>query len=812
MPPKVNIHKDNQILISLAVRSKLISTRQEQEILSILIEIYNVDPDYQVVELFKEKKILTQEKIKFLFALKNQLKIKMLDKRFGEIGVSNRFVSPENVEKALNLQDTFFRERQKSKKIGDILVETKKMSQANRAAILLTQDRIEDNLLEQSIYEIATTEIEKMTINKRLGAVAVKNGFISIEQLNQALRLQKQEFASGKKRYLGEILKELFKLNENDILFILKIQQQIEIDLLSLEKAVKRYKSEINSGKRLNELFDFTISKNKMEAYVLRKKEDFEEITLSHFHNWLKLNGIRFGVISDEIIKTFLSDSEIGDKFKIAEGKPFTKSVDEKVQLYFNNTSLNSGNQEQDAKNFVKKGTNLAETSKYQLGETGSDVMGNSVSPPEPKITNLMCGPGVSRKGLSFIALQDGIPLLFNQRTIMIKPYLEKREQILYTGHIQNDTKEIYNDIKLKVEGNISSDGIVNCHDLSILGNVIGIVDATGDVNVRGKIGENESFIDTSEYHTIVWAGGNIKASKNIYQAKVIASKEITAPKSDVFYSELYAMDTILLNNVHSSLELPSILQIGSIPNFKIDAINRRIDEETSVLRTLQKQDEIDVLDLNLRKKIEIQNEYLERQNILNYLIKICDVAEVKHIISLEQKIQIYEPSNEFDESAESLALLLNEEDTVTYLDKILSQVKELDLEKQKQHLARQVADVSNLYQAAINNTERYTAEHQARYKFIMKKVTQNQSKVTKQKQKIEKLITQKDYLLSQKKPPDLSISPMIRVKNMVEKNTIIKGRQSSMVINETVYGVRIREVKDLKTDTHKILIDGYYD
>ena len=43
------------------------------------------------------------------------------------------------------------------------------------------------------------------------------------------------------------------------------------------------------------------------------------------FRNWLNLNGIRFGLVSNKLIKVFLSDSETGDRFKNSPGRlPFT--------------------------------------------------------------------------------------------------------------------------------------------------------------------------------------------------------------------------------------------------------------------------------------------------------------------------------------------------------------------------------------------------------------------------------------------------------------------------------------------------------
>lgn len=814
----IDTQRENQQLISLAVKCKMITAIQEQALLSRLIEIYQKDPGYSVVTILRESRFLTQEKIDSLLALRSHLKMKMLDKRFGEIGISNRFITPKHVENALRVQDAYFKENRTSKKIGDILVEKRAMSQADKTAILLTQDRIQDDLLEQAIYDIAATEMEQVTINKRFGAIAVKYGFISIEQLNQALRIQRKGAESKKKkRYLGEILQELFHLTEEDILFILKTQQQIEKERLSLEKAVTLYKSEINSNKRFNELFEFTFSADKMSAFIHRKKESFEKMKSGHFHNWLKLNGIRFGLASNAMIKAFLSDSEIGDRLKIAKGQPSTPQTDETVQFHFQikSSTDNDGNGQKTApsktKRQVKKGTIIAKISPHKRGKPGTNVMGHPVFPPEPRMHILMCGKGVIKKGGYFIAGQDGIPVLSNERTLFIEPCNQIRETRVLTGHIEVDTKEAYNDVNLKVEGNIGTGGAVACHHLSISGNVTGRVDAAGNINIKGQIGENESYIDTSNYRTMIISGANLKASKDIIQAEIVASQSVIAPGANVYSSQIHAMETIVLNTVHSSPEHPSILEIGHIPNFKADAVNRLIDQKITVLRALQKQDELDELALKLQNYLNAQDNYLKQKQIFTYLLNVCNADELKHIPLLEQKIQLYEPSCDTDPEKNG-DVLSNSVYAQAFMDQEIQQIKGLSIDQQKKHLSRRRAEVCNMYRAATGSTERYKAEYKARKKHIHKKVSKKLREIDQQKQEIRALMIQKDFHLLHKPPDSLCLDPMIRVKNMIEKDTIIKGTHSSMVIKNSIYGVKIRQVKETITGTYEITIEGYYD
>ncbi len=813
MSGKIEIQKENQNLIALAVKCKFITADQEQEVLSYLIEHSQQDPNISAVKVFLEKGILPKDKIEFLFELRRHLKRKMLDRRFGELGVTNRFVSSQSVEDALELQNTYFKQNKKSKKIGDILIEQKKITQANKTAILLTQNRIQDHLLEQAMQEIATSEIEKMTINMRFGAIAVKKGLITIDQLNQALKFQKKESASGKeKRYLGEILQDFFSLSKEDVLYILKIQKEIEKKRLCLEKALLNYNSEINTNKRLNELFKLSISEDKMKAYVHRVKDSFEQISLNHFHNWLKLNSIKFGLQSEKAIEVFLNDSEAGESLKIAKGVLPSPGEDEKIEFFFDlDSSLDEAPHQDVPHPVVKKGDILAVVTPPKPGKTGMNVQGHPIKPADPKIYPLMCGNGVLKKDLVFFADTDGKPVLYKHRSLFVEPVNQNHPCETITGHIQSDQTDRYIHTNLEIEGDIAANGIVNCHRLQISGNIYGKVDSAKDVEVTGSVGKKSMGIN-SEYPTELLCRGNVAVSKNIENAKIVASKKVIAPKSDVFYSEIHAVENITLKNVHSSSEHPSILQIGCIPNIKLNALNRSIDERTIQLRELQQQDELDKLTFKLKHKIKVQNEYLEKQKVLEYLLKLCDSPDLKHLGNLEKKVQIFEPSPTSESEPENNFIFLRSEASLSYIDEILTRIKGFSVEQEKTCLGKILVEVCEMYKAAVDETERFSSEHRARSGYLMRKIEKMRPEIDQLKNEIDMLLVEKDFLQLREKKVSPALDPAIRVKNMVEKNTIIKGRKAITVLKDSVFGVRLKELKDPKTNEYQIVIDGYYD
>jgi len=805
---KTDIKKENQTYISLAVKCKLINKRQEQEIVIRLIEHYHRDENYSVINIFRDDGILGDEEIHFLFSVKQHLTTKMLDKRFGELGVSNYFVKSKAVEEALVIQDRLFRTHRQSKKIGDILLDKKEISIADKTAILLTQDRVKDSFLEQAIQDLASSEIEKINLKMRFGAIAVKKGIISIDNLNQALKFQKTRMQAGEKKYLGQIFQELFNMPEKEVLHILKIQKEIEKNRLSLEKALTRYQSEKNTVKRLNELFDVHISNDKMSAAIHKKKDAFEKIDLRYFHNWLKLNGIHYGVCKDELIASFLDDAAPGAEIDIAEGASPTKTRNEVVEFFFDTAPETGKEDSKGGPPLIKKGALLARITPYRLGDPGKNVLGHPIPPAAPKIQPLGCGNGVFRKAFEFFADIDGVPVLFKNRSLFVTPLAHRYSSGTVNGPIETDTKETYLDSILEMTGDILKSGSVNCHGLTLSGNVYGCVNATGGLDIKGCIGKNSR--EEVGFRTVVQANDNITVKKNMANARIVTSNSLIAHKSDVVSCHICAYREILLLNVRSTQEFPSTLQIGIKSNVKVDAVNRAIGREEGTLRKLQMLDMQDELTEKFQKQIDAQNEFLDRQHVLSYLLNVCSDASLSHIETVEQKIQIYEP----EPGAENQVDLPDSEQALKYLDETVADLNIIKPEEHQKWLKEALDDISEMYRAAVDVVERFSSEYNATLEFIMKKVERQQPEIERVKRKIEELLLEKDYIqlneVSATAGPHAP--PAIRVKNLLEKHTIIKGRKSSLIINDNIHGVKVREIRDPSTGEYRIAIEGYYD
>ena len=485
-------------LVFIARKCRLITMEQEENLMAHLHKRRKEQPEYTEIDLFQETSALSWEDIQFLLAVKDLLKMKMLDKRFGELGVANRFVRPENVRQALDLQNNLFKKNRQSRLIGDILLENKQISQADKTAILLTQDRIADEYLAEAMNDIAATEIEKISLNMRLGAIAVKKGMITLDQLNTALTVQEQEMVAGSPRqYLGEILKEMYHISRDDLTYILKIQKEMEKKRLSLETALSRYYSETSTNKRLSRSFRYHFSKNKLQAHVQKILTLHEDVYLSDFIRWLNTIGIAFGFIEEEKMQSFLTSAPEGSQICIARGIPPEKGKDEAVQYFFD-TTPSAGDSPDTQAALVRKGDVLARIFPPKDGLPGKDVCGFTIAPPPPGRIALNPGQGVIEKNRTLIADTDGQVTLYKGRTLFVQSGTRTIPTRQHTGRIDTDLSHQYQDTILKVEGIILENGRIRCRQLEMAGDVFGRVYAAGNIHVNGIIGREKDLQKTS--------------------------------------------------------------------------------------------------------------------------------------------------------------------------------------------------------------------------------------------------------------------------------------------------------------------------
>ncbi len=801
--------QNNKNLISLAVKCRLIPFDREKELLVLLAEKRQQIPDYSAVTLFTETKTLSRENIKFLFAVKDHLETKMLDKKFGELGIANQFIQPENVKKALDIQSAIFRETNQSRMIGDILLENKEISRADQAAILLTQDRVKDEMIAEVMNDIASSEIEKISLNMRFGAIAVKKNLVTIDQLNHALKVQKSEVKEGQpRRYLGDIFKQLFNLSAKELSYILKIQKELEKTRLSLEKALSQYNSEESINKRLSQLFGYRFSKNKLAAFLQKTKEGFEEIQVQDLITWLNSIGITAGICPKKTIKKFLTQATIGMDVQIAQGLPPQNGEDESIEFFFDTGFSPSDGDPLNLLPLVKKGDALARAIPPKKGTPGKDVSGFSILAPLPQTFPLNCGEGVSKEGDLFIATADGMPRLYKNRTLFVKSQEQTIATRHHTGAIDTDLGDRYLNVNLHVEGSISPKGKVRCQGLEISGDILGQVAAAGDISVKGQIGQSKN---KGKDPAKIRAEGDILVSKPITNAILITAKSLKAPKSNLISSAVLAFQDIVINNVSDDGTRPSILQTGKNPNVKAEGINTLIQNQTAQLNHLKHKAELNVLENTLTAKLQVKEEYLKQHEIFKTLLTLMQCQNLDDIPSLEEKLKAVENNPTAYAEIPGTPLLEHGQWPV-FLEKFLGETKTMDKDSLTHHVT-ETADIKyGMYRAAVNATRRHHHEYEAQKQIILKKIETKKPDIEKKEENIRKLIIRKDTLLLSQGYRTQPVPPAIKVKNRVQKGTVIMGQKARLTIDRDIYGVKFTEIQKNPGEDPVITIEGVYE
>jgi len=799
------IDKENRSLVELAVRCKLINPEEEKAILTELLKELQTDPGFLVLNIFRRHNYISHRDIDFLFAVQDHLEVKLLDKKFGKLAIANRFTDYETVKKALDLQARLFREKRENRLIGDILLDKKAITQADRTAVLLTQDRIKDEFLAEAMVQLAGSELERIDINKRFGAIAVKNGYVTIGQINQALKQQKAEVHQGKpRRYMGEILKERFGLTDQDVIVILKEQKALEKQRLNLEKSLYLYNSEIKMNQRLSRLFEYRITRTKLEAFVVKRSENIEEISVHNLQNWIKLAGIRFGIVPEKEIETFLQDGETGEELLIARGYPPEQGVDGALEFFFDTEYYSrEGSGETGPVPFVKKGELIVRRTPHMEGTPGRDIFGNLILPDKVNPCYLCKGKGVgSDDDIFYVAAIDGNPAIYKERTLFVTPALMEPPLKIIEGDVLEDTSDDYKFYNLEIQGSVHHGALVACNRVTVRQHVLGRVLASGGVEIRGGIGESITRMNVAREKAYVEAQGNVVLSRNIENAKIITKGSFHATGADVISSVILAQRGIVLKNVYSNGKDSSILRIGRHETGRLVKLRQILDHKEQQLRTLKHEDELEGMVVQLRNQAKVQEQYEERQNALGFLRSLLAEADIAAPTVLDDRLVNFKGILGFSRGSKAHE----------FLNGIVERFATLSLEQKQKAVQAFLDKNSGMYGAAVNISRRLEAEYQATLDVVEQRMASCSKEIEALEGEIGELSIEKDFFLLEQEKGFLPFSPEIKVKNKIEQGTIVKGERTSLVIQRTIYGVKLQEVELPGSDGTTIKIRGYFE
>jgi uncharacterized protein (DUF342 family) len=819
--------EQNMRLIDLAYDCVFINASEKEKTIQILEEKSNKSTDIDVIDIFKQEKFISDKRIERLLDLDVHLQIQMQDQQFGRIAVVNGLASREDVENALKYQEKNFNKKQVNLYLGDILVQNQAISNAVRVSILLTQNRIKNENLITALSDMCETQEQKSTIEKRLGVLAVRNNLATVEQVKVAFEIQKKELSlNGKPRFIADILKETADLSDDDILKILLEQKQFEKRKFDLERGLYTVKSEIAVFKKLSKLFEYSISKDGLEAFVKKLKETGEAIPIYEFFIWLRRAGITIGIVDDTLLEEFIQKGEPNSQITVAKGYPAEQCTNESIQFYFKNELITDlpepvntkaakpeqvkqiEKKENEEPLFIEKGQMLAQIISGKKGKPGKKVSGHPIHPEKPSISTLNAGRGVIKKGYAFYAQIDGQPLIEKGTTLIVEPVVEESKIKTISGSIRNDTKNIYNSAIVEINGSITHEAVFRCHSLLLHGHLLGSVSSTGDIKVRGNIG-TDKIIEGEETRpwTVVNSHGSIRAYKSIINSEIKTGGELSAFNSSVIGSKVTAYEGMSIKDSLKGKNSPCILQFGLKPDDKILDIDYTIESKNTELLLLKKNAEIVELTETYEKDLKEEEDHQIEQIIINNLIEIIGAPEFFQYEELADKVKYLRNLPMFSSIKAHYLKFPETESALAILNQIIASTESMSHENVVKYLHK-IIDPEPEEENAASNTYGIETNFKARLAALQQEIKGNSKKIEKIENEITGLYALRARLVL--KETDSMPQSTVMIKNKCEEGTIIKGRIAQLIIEKNLYNVKFKEVMEPGTNTAVITIETY--
>ncbi len=213
-----------------------------------------------------------------------------------------------------------------------------------------------------------------------------------------------------------------------------------------------------------------------------------------------------------------------------------------------------------------------------------------------------------------------------------------------------------------------------------------------------------------------------------------------------------------------------------------------------------------------LHHQIQTQDEYREKQNALAYLIKIMGNLSLENLDTLGPGFDFMETRVEESSNGEPTYGIPKKTKAYEYLQKVQDDIEDLSPENQLKTIKKLLEENYGMYKAAVKTTENLEKQVAIKVELIEKEVKKNRPLIEKANREFDELILEKDYLLLQDAICKIDESPEIRIKNQLSEGTVIVGKNAKLVLDKTIYGVKLREIRGLNSKDSKIVIEGYFD
>lgn len=558
--------------------------------------------------------------------------------------------------------------------------------------------------------------------DKRFGAVAIKNGFITMQQLKRALVLQERVLsASGIWINIGNVLIKMGHLAKEQIESILAAQQMvmdtppnapideaISLESTSIEKESSKF--------ALKEFFEILISDDQMSAYLIPLDKNHSKITLEDLKEYINNNGIKYGIINDNLLEKYLGRPyKNSQKWEIALGAKAVRGEPAKIKYFFDTDPLKIGTILEDGTTDwkdkgeipqVKSETLIAEKTPRTRGTPGTAVSGKPILPEPAQDMNFRGGKGVSfsEDRLKLFSKVGGTPKITEDGRINVLSILTIKGDIgLETGHIDFDGY-------IDVSGIVQTGYNVKGQCLRVKEIQDATIEMEGDIiawngvylsDIKAKGDFKASHVHNSKLEI----NGNTIVEKEIFNSKIETGNKCMIGDGKIISSEIFSKNGIIAQDIGTVASKDSSLNVGvdnilkrKIIHMKENVAKLKTENKdlSAILPGLQKSSEKISIQLgeDAQKQDRLMVKERELQEQLEKVQKDNKKDEIKKIeIELNAVTQ---KKNEIDANVDKL---LDSD------EKITDKIKKAGLQKQQldEEIEKNSAEIDVLVEALKN-------------------------------------------------------------------------------------------------------------
>jgi site-specific DNA-adenine methylase len=228
------LDEQDHFLLKRILKYEMTTQEEVQKGLSIYYQQKKEKKAIRLGGVLVQNGIITQNELELFDTFQDMNKVTEMDRSFAALALKNKLVTLEQIKLAFQKQAEHFKKTKQIIVIGDILQKLGIMTTAYRDAILSRQQRLDIKYKDTSF-----------------GAVAIKMGLATCDQIDDALAIQQKLFSiTNKLQLLGNILVDNNVLTEAQTRQILSHQKELKHQAEEREKthSEKQKKKQKKSG------------------------------------------------------------------------------------------------------------------------------------------------------------------------------------------------------------------------------------------------------------------------------------------------------------------------------------------------------------------------------------------------------------------------------------------------------------------------------------------------------------------------------------------------------------------------------------